>query len=115
MTKTAYVFLLVIIGLSLLLHACDERSDRVVIHQAAAIALFDGVTEACQHRNEMRDAISATALSLHSGARRDEVRAMLRYEDCEKLGYDSVAEFRQRLEDKYGTDKLLHDLLKDIR
>lgn len=112
MTKTAYVFLLVIIGLSLLLHACDERSDRVVIHQAAAIALYDGVTEACQHRNGMRDAISVTALSFHEEGRRDQVRAMLNYEDCEELGHEAVAEFRRRIADKAGTKELLDELSK---
>lgn len=112
MTKTAYCFLLVVIGLALLMHACDERSDRTVIHQAAGIALYDGVENACAHRNRIRDAIWQTAAFFHENARRDQVRSMLNYEDCDVLAREQVVAFNKRLKDKDGTNALLEELQK---
>jgi hypothetical protein len=110
MTKTAYVFIFVIIGLALLLHACDEKSDRIVIGQAASIALYDGVTRACQQRNDLRSHITATAISLHPEGDRAELMATLGYEDCETLARKSVLTFQKRLKDKSTTRVLLKKL-----
>lgn len=113
MTKTAYVFLFVVIALALLLHGLDERSDRVVIHQAAGIALHDGVEDACLQRNRLRDSIWDTAAMLHPNeARRDVVRRSLRYENCDSTAHDAVQDFYTRIEDKSGTKELIEQLHK---
>jgi hypothetical protein len=111
MSKTAYIFIFLIIGLALLLHALDERSDRVVIGQAASIALHDGVTEACEQRNLLRTRVAATAISLHPESRRDDLRAELHYEDCDALATKSVKKFQKQLRDKDATRTLVEKLL----
>ena len=111
MSKMAYIFIFVVIGLALLLHALDERSDREVISDAASIALHDGVLEACDNRNRLRDAIAVTASNLHpEDFRRDEVRIGLRYEVCDELAVDSVQRFQKQLRDKAESEGLLRRL-----
>lgn len=111
MTKTAYVFLIVIVGLALLLHACDEASDREVIGDAASIALYDGVRTACEHRNHLRDGIWQTAANLHPESRRDAVRETLRFEDCDELGRKAVMRFQLQMKAKDEAEKTLSDLI----
>jgi hypothetical protein len=110
MSKLAYVFIFVVIGLALLLHALDERSDREVIGYAASIALHDGVMQACDNRNRLRDGIWTAAAALHPDARRDVVRKTLNYENCDELALKSVERFRKQLRDKEAADSLLQRL-----
>ena len=97
MSRTAYVFIFLVIGLALVLHALDEKTDREGIASAAGIALYDGVMEACEQRNLLRDRITETAISLHPMSRRDDLRAVLLYEDCDALAKTSVDDFFRRL------------------
>jgi hypothetical protein len=111
MTKLSYVFIFVVIGLALLLHALDERSDREVIGHAASIALHDGVTTACEKRNLIRDSVSVTAAELHPDAfSREAVREGLNYENCDALARESVREFRKQLRDKDASRTLVEKL-----
>lgn len=110
MSKTAYVFIFVVIGLALVLHALDEKSDREVIGHAASIAIYDSVGNACEHRNSLRNAIWGVSSSLHAEARSDEIRRDLNYEDCDVLSRKQVKSFQRRLENKTASEALLKEL-----
>ena len=90
MTRTAYVFVFLVIGLALFLHALDEKSDREGIAAAASIALRNEVTTACEKRNQIRDDIESTAGLLHPTER---AAIRLEYENCNTLAKKAVEKF----------------------
>ena len=100
MSRLSYIYLLIIIGFALLLHAADEKATNDAIQHAASIALHDGVLEACEQRNHLRDSVGTLALELHAEARRDQVRIDLNYENCDELADQSVKNFFFRLNQK---------------
>src|SRR5687767_7917857 len=100
MSKTAYVFVFLVIGLALLLHALDERSDREVIGKAASIALHDGVMTACENRNRIRTGAVSLTQGLHPESRVNEIRGDMGYENCDALALQSVKDFQRKLSNK---------------
>ena len=73
--------------------------------------VLDGVEDACNERNRLRDSIWVLAAELHPNeARRDKIRADLNYEDCDALGKSAVQMFERRLKDKTGTKELIIEL-----
>lgn len=114
MTKTAYVFVIVIVGLALALHACDEASDRALVGSAASIALYDGVEQACQERNRLRSRVKVLAGILHAEVQPNRIADSLPYENCPRLAQKAVRDFQQQLKDEKVTNKMLQEKLKSL-
>jgi hypothetical protein len=64
-SRISYVWILLLVGLALLVHACDERQDRMLVREATKEGLYFGIRDGCERDLALRYSLLSVQRELH--------------------------------------------------
>lgn len=96
MSRVAYCFILIVVGLAIFLSIHEEGERRTDIDRAAEAAIVPAVEEACIQRNALRDRVLGFYLVASKPPRldRETGRRLLDYEDCPDTAKRALEQYR---------------------